>query len=413
MAAPHDLHPPKIYLCYIDHEHDRTYAENVIAYFESAGVLWRPITLNTGGLRPELEQCIDDEATTAVLGFNSDLDHSWLKSGSFLDAAERHGIPVLQWILDHPSGRWAEFHTSTTSNSRFLMHSEQECQYFETYCLPGALTAAMGGVGADRRSRIGALTRQSFARRPLACMIPLNLHRLLSIEKIDESLRVLERPLDVVAREAIASARCDLTGSLESHVIDALAACKQSVTAETFHWLCHLVENSVQVFRRLQIFATARRYPVLIQSDESAAPFVEGAVAKLATNVGMPFTHARMPMCRAVLSVSPINDMIHDRTMNAFNAGCVAIAEDNFASKKLLRHKINALLFRYDDGSLDECLDIVCSQPGRAYEIAQAGMKLRDDPRVGTGRFGNIIDLANRPLGYGKARRSAGLVRRQ
>ena len=91
-----------------------------------------------------------------------------------------------------------------------------------------------------------------------------------------------------------------------------------------------------------------------------------------------------------------MSDMIHDRTMNALNAGCVAIAEDNLAIKGLLEHKINALLFRYDDDSLDECLGIVCNQPGRAYEIAQAGMRLRDDPRVRFGQFQNIIELAQR-----------------
>jgi hypothetical protein len=89
--------------------------------------------------------------------------------------------------------------------------------------------------------------------------------------------------------------------------------------------------------------------------------------------------------------------MIHDRTMNAINAGCVAILEDSRASRAVFKHGRNALLFRYDDDSIAECLDIVCNQPERAYRIAQAGMKLRDDPRLRFGQFHNILDLARRP----------------
>jgi hypothetical protein len=184
---------------------------------------------------------------------------------------------------------------------------------------------------------------------------------------------------------------------LQSHVAAALAKFKQAAPPETFNLYCQLVEEAVQTFRRLKIFAVARKYPVLIQSDDSAARFVHGT-ASLATNVGTHLTLTRMPSCRAVLSVSPINDMIHDRTMNALNGGCVAIAEDNLASKGLLQHNLNALLFRYDDDSLEECLDIVCNQPERAYEIAQAGMQMRDDPRLRFGPFHNIIDLAQRRM---------------
>jgi hypothetical protein len=90
--------------------------------------------------------------------------------------------------------------------------------------------------------------------------------------------------------------------------------------------------------------------------------------------------------------------MIHDRTMNAVNAGCVAILEDSLASRTIFKHGKNALLFRYDDDSIEECLDIVCNQSERAYRIARAGMKLRDDPRLRFGQFHNILDLARRPI---------------
>ena len=56
----------------------------------------------------------------------------------------------------------------------------------------------------------------------------------------------------------------------------------------------------------------------------------------------------------------------------------------------------NALLFRYEDDSLHECFDIVCNRPERAYSIAEAGMKLRRDPRFAFGEFHNVIGLAQR-----------------
>jgi len=77
----------------VDHEHDSTYAENVVQYLESQGVLSRTISLREDRLRPELELCLDDCAT-AVLGFNSTLDHTWLSSGHFLTAAEKRRTPA-------------------------------------------------------------------------------------------------------------------------------------------------------------------------------------------------------------------------------------------------------------------------------------------------------------------------------
>lgn len=388
--------PSKIYIYHADHEHDRTYTENLVEYLTSQGILWRSMPLSSTGSRPELRLCLDERAT-AVLGFNSQLDHSWVGSRSFLQMAEQQGIPVLQWILDHPSSRWTEFHLSTPANSRFLLNSEEERQFFITHCLPGALTATMGGVGPNQRSRIGALNKQAFLQRPIRCLIPLSLRRVRSVTENNAAINGLEKPLADVVRDAIAAAQCNLVDSLQSHMSGALARRQQTVSSETFISLCQMVEGSVQTFRRLRIFERAMQYPALIQSDDSAARFVYGGRASLETNVGMQFTLARMPSCRAVLSASPVSGLIHDRTMNALNAGCVPIVEDNLASKGLLEHGKNALLFRYNDGSLDECLDIVCNQPDRAYEIARAGIALRDDPRVRFGQFCNLIDLAQRP----------------
>ena len=387
--------PAKVYIYLVDYEHDRTYAENVVQYLESQGVLCRSIPLRADGFRPELQLCLDDRAT-AVLGFNSDLDHSWLLSGSFLAAAEKNKTVVLQWILDHPSSRWHEFYASTTANSRFLLNSEHERQYFETYCLPGALTATMGGVGPNRRSRAARLTREAFMQRRIACMIPLSLHRVRSMAQNDEAMSALEAPLADVAREAIERAKFDLIGPLQRHIVAALAARNKNVSTQTFNSICQIVEQSVQAVRRLKIFSIARKFPILIQSDRSATLYFNDSLASLETDVGMQFTLARIPMCRSVLSVSPVNDAIHDRTMNALNGGCAAILEDNLASKSIFKHGQNALLFRYDDDSLEECLDIVCNRPDRAFAIARAGMRLRDDPRLRFGQFHNILDLARR-----------------
>jgi len=387
--------PTIVYIYHIDHEHDRTYAENLAEYLQGAGAACVSIQLRADGLRPELALCLHDRPGV-VVGFNATLDHSWLPSGSFLEAAERTGTPVLQWILDHPSARWPEFYASTASNCRYLLNTEEECRYFETYCVPGALTAPMGGVGPNRRSRVARLAENEFHRRRFACIIPLSLHRVRSMAENRAAMDALDAPLADAAREAIERAKFDLAGPLDGHVQAALAARGGVVPAGVFNALCHIVEQSVQEFRRLKIFSVARNHPVLVQSDESAVPLVAGAKAFMEADVGMQYTWARVPTCRAVLSVSPPGGMIHDRTLNALNAGCVAILEDGPAGRGIFEHGKNALLFRYDDDSIEECLRIVCEQPDRAYEIARAGMKLRDDPRLRFGRFHNLLELARR-----------------
>jgi hypothetical protein len=103
-----EVEPAKVYIYQIDHEHDRTYTENIVQYLESQGVLCRSIPLRADGLRPELQLCLDDHAT-AVLGFNSTLDHSWLPSDSFLAAAEENGTflrPPRKTELPFCSGSW-------------------------------------------------------------------------------------------------------------------------------------------------------------------------------------------------------------------------------------------------------------------------------------------------------------------
>jgi len=157
------------------------------------------------------------------------------------------------------------------------------------------------------------------------------------------------------------------------------------------------VEETTQIWRRRKIFEVAARFPVRIQTDVPPPEFVQGAVATFVSDqqsTSVYATMALMKSSRAVLSVSLTSDMLHDRTANGLNAGCVSIVEDNKRHRSLFEHDRNALMFRYDDESLAECLDLVCHHPDRAYEIAQSGLGLRDHSAVRFGNFRNILRLA-------------------
>ena len=385
--------PRGIYVCHGGHEHDRIYTENVAEYLAVRGIECTEVEFGESGLRPQLEQCLDGGA--AVLGFNSQLDHSWLQSGSFLEVAARKQVPVIQWILDHPSVRWPEFVNSNPANSLFLLNSDHCKAYFDRYCLPGARSASIAGVGPNRRSRIAELSRTQFFARDVNCLIALGLTRAgRGPEATQADIAALDTTLAAAVGEATELARLDLTQPLELHLAAVLGGYGRKVTDRTFNECFRLVEELVQSWRRRRIFAVARDYPVLVQSDAAAMPLLEGGHAICLQDVSMSATIARMPACRAVLSVSYLNDMVHDRTLNGWNAGCVNIVEDNLIQRSVLRHGDNALLFRYDDDSLRECLEIVCHQPERAYAIAEAGMTLRDDPRFRFGGFDCILALA-------------------
>ena len=386
----------KFYICHSGHEHDRTYTENVSEYLEGRGIDCKIVELNSSGQRPELQQCLDDQPI-AVLGFNAQLDNSWLPTGSFLAAAAGRGVPVLQWILDHPSGRWPEFNMSTATNSRFLLSTKLSRQYFHEFCLSDALTDTTGGVGPSKRSRISGFSRDSFLRRPIECLIPISLKRAERvIADTEATIAAFDGELANAVREAHASAKFDLMQPLQVHLIAALDRLRRAIPARTFNTCYQVLEELVQASRRLKIFEVARNFPVLIQSDETAAPYVRGAIAGFSEDIGMQATMARMLSSRAVLSVSPLNDLIHDRTMNGLNAGCVNLIEDNLAHRGVFQHGKDALLFRYEDDSLEECLDIVCNQPERACSIAAAGIALRDAVPFVNCSFHALLDLARR-----------------
>ena len=131
-----------------------------------------------------------------VLGFNSQLDHSWLEAENFLNAAVANGIPVIQWTLDHPSSRLRSFNHSTASNARFMFSSVNAEVYFNRYGIPGALTASVACVGPSRHSRVDEFSFESFAKRPINCIIAMNLRRIGgTIEDARARMAALGSPL--------------------------------------------------------------------------------------------------------------------------------------------------------------------------------------------------------------------------
>jgi Glycosyl transferases group 1 len=383
------------FLCRTTHEHDRIIMENMGEYLTSLEVPWKLVEFETPGDRPQLRQCLDN--AIGVMGLNSQLDHCWLGEETFLDVATEHNVPVVHWILDHPSARWPEFGHATPSNSLFLFGSGYCEAYFRRYVFSGARTAWTAGVGPNWRSRLAELSRASFLQRNILCLIALNLRRLGGTLEDASTLRhALEPALRDAVEDSIERARHDLAGPLEAHLAAALAARGRELPSDQFHRCFQIVEDTRAIEHRLRIFEVAARFPVLIQTDHApvslqCAPRPTVRTDAVATS--MAGTIARMKSCRAVLSANFANDVVHDRTTNALNAGCIAIVEDTPIHRQLFEHGKNALLFRYDDESLAECLDLVCHRPDRACEIAKAGFALRDHPAIRFGGFNNAFDL--------------------
>jgi hypothetical protein len=384
-------------ICHTRHEHDRVYGENLREYFAQIGIECRAFEFEAAGRWPGLRRCLT-ENTIGVLGINAQLDQCWIGSKDFLHAAALRQIPVIHWILDHPSARWHEFSHATAANSRFLFVSEFAAQYFQNYCLPGTRVAATASVGPNRRSRIVALTREEYLARATACLIPLGLKRVGgTMAQARERLASVDADLRAALSEAIERARHDLEGPLEAHLLEALASAGRELRRTDFHRCFQVVDDTVQIERRSHIFAVAARFPVALQTDVAPPIHTTETAASITTDaksIAMAATAERMKSCRAVLSANYANDLFHDRTQNGLNAGCAVIVEDTPVHRRLFQHGRNALLFRYDDDSLAQSLDLVCHDPQRAYEIAQAGFALRDDPAVRFGGFDNILKLA-------------------
>ena len=106
----------KFYVCHGTHANDLIYMENLIDFFQDAGIEVETIALAPQGSSPELMRCFNG-AVLGVLGINSQLDHSWIDSNNFLDLAARANVPVIHWVLDHPSSRWPQFTKATDRKS--------------------------------------------------------------------------------------------------------------------------------------------------------------------------------------------------------------------------------------------------------------------------------------------------------
>ena len=390
------------YVCYGPHPNDSIYAENLLEFFREAGTAAEAIRLQPQNPQRELLRCLND-STLGVIGLNVQLDHSWIDSDNFLDLAAAADVPVIHWILDHASSRWRQFTKATAQNSRFIFLSPFSEQYFRRYALPGSLTACTVNTGPSHRSRIPQLNRDEFLARDIACLIPVNLRRISgSFEDAMVRRQALDRTLARAVDIACEQAYYDLDDPLERHLENAVADAGLTVDNSLFNDAFLIVEDVVQIRRRQRIFEIARTFPVLIQSDELAAPFAAGGKARFETNVSMQTTLARMKSARAVLSASRVNDEIHNRIQNGLNAGCVNIIEDNAVNRSVLTGGANGLLFNYQDDMLREQLDLVCSNPRRAYELAQAGLALRDRAPFRFGGFHNIVELAQMPFPTGR-----------
>jgi hypothetical protein len=382
-------------VCHEGHENDECCTENICEYLSAHRIAWSHVNLRGSSAMNDLRGWLSHGRSVAMLGFNAQLDHVWLAGESLLQAALRAGVMVMQWMFDHPSARWPEFANSNARTSHFLFHSPYSQAYFARHCCRDAITAVVGSVGPNRRSRATRETPRAFAQRPVNCLIALTLSRLgRTMAQNEAEVDAMAEPLRRAMREAIARARFDLDLPLEHHLAAALSDSGLSLDDVNFNHCFRLLNDAVQYARRAQIMRVASAFDVTIQSDATAHRLVDGGRARFRSGVSTVETLGSMPSCRTVLSASPVNDSIHDRTCNALNAGCLPILEDNRAHRGLFRHHENALLFRYDDDSLAECLALACSGPDRLYGAAERAIGMRDLPRFRFGGFANIVALA-------------------
>jgi hypothetical protein len=397
--AQADGHQKYLYFARIEHPNEVVYAENVLDYCSAVGIPARQIVMKSNGAdRSELEKCLSDAIT--VVSTNWHLDHSCLGDRHFMDIAAEAAVPVVQWILDHPSARWPEFRHTTADNSRFVFLSPYSEAYFRKYIFPACRSAWTAGTGPNQKSRVAGITRASYLRRDTLCLVPLNLRRLdATLEEIEGAPASLPYYLQRPVREAIELAYCDLQAPIEGHLLSTGLDARILEESGMLHRCIQIIEDAVQVRRRLKVFQVARKFPALLQSDV-ASRYLDSGLATLEEGVSITETLGRMRRAKSVISLAHVNDELHDRVLNGLNAGVVNIIEDNKIHREIFRHGENALFFRYDDDSLREALDLVFSVPSRAFQIAEAGFALRDDPRLRFGGFSNFLPY-NKPHLFG------------
>jgi hypothetical protein len=381
-----------LYFARVQHPNEEVAAENVLEFCAGAGIPAREVILHPDGrLRSELGDCLAD--ALAIVSPNWHLDHSCIGDRLFLDVAAEAGVPVVQWFFDHASARWPEFAYTTAENSRFLFHSAYSEAYFRRFILPNCRSSWVATYGPHRSSRVDDLTLNSFLARDIRCLAPLNLRRIGgALDEIEQRREALANEFRGPVAEAIEFAYHDLEEPIETYL---LSISPSALTEEPglLHRCVQIIEESVQFRRRIKVFEVAQEFPVLLQSDIASKYLREGAPAALEEGVSIKKTFERMRRSRSVISLTHLNDQLHNRVSNALNAGAVNIIEDNKAHRRIFKHGENALLFRYDDDSLREALDLVCFAPEKAFRIAEAGLALRDDPRLRFGGFNNLIEL--------------------
>lgn len=393
MNTLHSIKSEKyLYFARVPHSNEAVVAENVLEFCSLAGVSAREVILSLdGSLRSELGDCLSDGL--AIVGCNWHLDHSCIGDRSFLDVAAEAGVPVIQWFLDHPSIRWPEFVYSTAANSRYLFESAYCETYFRKFIMPDC-RLSWAPIGPNRNSRVPELIPAAYQAREFQCLVALNLKRPGGTpEEIEWKRTSLPDAIRAPVTEAIELAYGDLQGPIETLL---LSVCPSGLIEDSglFHHCVQIILDTVQIRRRLKIFAVAQDFPVLLQSDIATNYLKRSGPARLDEGVSMGETIRRMPRAKSVISVTHVNDHVHNRTLNGLNAGAVNIIEDSKIHREIFKHGENALLFRYDDDSLKEALALVCSSPEKAVQIAEAGMALRDDPRLRFGRLSNLFELA-------------------
>src|SRR5262249_15219142 len=159
----------KLVVCHFRHVNDVICTENIFEFLKASDIAHDFIDLSQANATRELKQCLACGPEVSLFGFNSQLDHTWVDDEPLVLAAARNRVTAIQWVLDHPSGRWPEFNYSDPRTSRFLFHSRYSQSYFTKYCCPGALTAVAGSIGPNRRSRSDGAGLTAFSERPLDC----------------------------------------------------------------------------------------------------------------------------------------------------------------------------------------------------------------------------------------------------
>jgi hypothetical protein len=394
--APSGTRRQKIIVCHEGHDNDAGYTENIFEFLAARGVDHAFRHLHTAPFTLEELARYQADGGVALLGFNAQIDHAWIDDEPLILAAARHDVTVLQWMFDHPASRWPEFERSGPATSCFLFHSPYSQAYFERFCCSGAMTATTGSIGPNWRSRSAVDGVAAFSQRPITCLIALTMARLgISAAKTEARIEALGPALAETLRAAIVEARFELDQPLEIHLTKALADNRLALDGATFNQCFRLLNDSVQHFRRSRIIKIASKFGVLIQSDATARGLIAAGPSSFRQDVSTPQTLATMRLCRAVLSVSPVNDSIHDRTCNALNAGCVPILEDNRVHRGLFSHGENALLFRYDDDSIAACLALACGELAGIHAMAEQAKAMRDQGRFRFGLFENIVGMAH------------------